>query len=81
MHILVIIALLAACFLSACSPVAPPGQEAEVSSPSPQATGGTPVAAGSGPFYFGEDSIEERIANHDTIVRASLDLTTRECDN
>ena len=77
MHILVIIALLAACFLSACSPVAPPGQEAEVSSPSPQATGGTPVAAGSGPFYFGEDSIEERIANHDTIVRASLDLTTR----
>ena len=40
MHILVIIALLAACFLSACSPVAPPGQEAEVSSPSPQATEG-----------------------------------------
>ena len=106
MRLVMIVALIAACFLSACSPATPPEQAAESPSPSsvapqtarepqattptvssdsrpsaagvPQATDGPPAAPGAPIPYFGEASIEERIATRDIIVRASLDLTARD---
>ncbi len=69
MRVLVILSLIAAIFLMGCSQ-----NDAENTSGGPlyHALGpGVPVP------FFGEDSIEERIAGSDTIARGSLDLTTR----
>ena len=72
MRILVILALIEASFLLGCS------QTEAVNTSGDPASGDHASLDGAFPVpYFGEMSIEERIAGYDTIVRARLDLTTR----
>ncbi len=76
-----IIAMLLACALLACSLVTRPDEQAEppAAPPAPPpSTGIPPAAAGAKQPYHGEQSIEERIVNADTIVKARLATTTSE---
>ena len=87
------IATLLACTLLACStstqpaePVepttTPPAVPVSTANPPtaalPPSTGSPQTAAGAKQPYFGEQSIEERIVNADTIVKARLATTTSE---
>ncbi len=88
MRSLTIFAMLLACALLSCSPTTQRSEPNEGLVGAPQRTGnppslsaqtGNPPATGTTAFaYFGEESIEERIAGRDTIVRARLDTTTVE---
>ncbi len=76
-----IIAMLLACALLACSLFTRPDEPVEqtVAPPAPPpSTGSPPTAASAANPYFGEQSMEERIANADTIVKARLSTTTSE---
>ena len=85
-----IVTMLLACALLACSLVTRPNQPTEETPVTqscilaeatsvPPTTGSPPPASNSPPPpYSGEQSIEERIANADTIVRARLSTTTSE---
>ena len=74
-----IVTMLLACALLACSlftrPEEPVERAADPSAP-PPSTGSPSTAASASQPYFGEQSIEERIANADIIVRARLSTTT-----
>ncbi len=73
-----IITMALACALLACSLFTRPDEPTEAPAAPPPPTG-SPPTAGSPPHpYFGEQSIEERIANADTIVKARLATTTSE---
>ena len=75
------ITMLLASALLACSLVTRPDEPAEqsVTLPVPPPSTGSPsTAARAAQPYFGEQSIEERIANADTIVKARLATTTSE---
>ena len=74
-----ILTMLLACALLACSLFTRPDEPAEqtVTPPALPPSTGSPPTAGSPPNpYVGEQSIEERIANADIIVRARLSTTT-----
>ncbi len=81
MRMRLIITMALACALLACSlftrPDEPVERAADPSAPSPS-TGSPPTSASAAQPYFGEQSIEERIANADTIVKARLATTTSE---
>ena len=76
-----IVTMLLACALLACSLVTRPDEPAEQPAtpfaPPPSTSGPSTVGSAKQP-YHGEESIEERIANADTIVRARLSTTTSE---
>ena len=59
-------------------PVTHSGELVEATQEPPPSTGSPPTAALAAVPYFGEQSIEERIANADTIVKARLATTTSE---
>ena len=70
--------ILLTCSLLACSLFTQRNEPDEALQPPPQSTGNPPTAGTSAPPYFGEESIEERVARRDTIVRARLNHTTSE---
>ena len=76
-----IITMLLACALLGCGLFTRPDEPAEQTATPlapPPPTGSPPAAALAPQPYFGEQSIEERIANADTIVKARLATTTSE---
>ena len=78
MRMRLIITMALASALLACSLFTRPDEPTEAPTAPPPPTG-SPPTAGSPPHpYFGEQSIEERIANADTIVKARLATTTSE---
>ena len=70
--------ILLACSLLACSLVSQRDEPAEVLQDPPPSTSSAQAAIAAPVPYFGEESIEERIAKADTIVKARLNRTTSE---
>ena len=79
MGIVTALVVLGAAFVFACSSSGEEGEQSEVAPPLLSASTNNPQPVGLAPvFYYGEESIEERIVNADTIVVARLIRTTNE---